>query len=142
MPLLKSLAFAAIPKTVNDPVQARRAKLVSRLEEQVTLLQNPNHTRTRQRWVVADGEKHLVSQDQRVRPWWGTDASGHIFMTVKFGGRPLEFEKGKAAVAVPAMEKLPAVIETLITAARAGELDDLLTNASRQGPFRKARKAA
>jgi hypothetical protein len=65
MPLLKSLAFAAIPKNVNDPVQTRRAKLVSRLEEQLTLLQNPSHTRTRQRWVVADGEKRLVSQDHR-----------------------------------------------------------------------------
>jgi hypothetical protein len=142
MPLLKSLAFAALPKTVNDPIQTRRAKLVSRLEEQLTLLQDPNHTRTRQRWVVADGEKRLVSQDQRVRSWWGTDTAGHVFMTVKFGGRPLEFEKGKAAVAVPAMEKLSAVIETLIAAARGGELDDLLTLASKQGPFRKARKAA
>jgi hypothetical protein len=39
------------------------------------------------------------------------------------------------------MEKLAAVIETLIAAARGGELDDVLKAASKQGPFRKARKA-
>jgi hypothetical protein len=32
MPLLKSLAFAAIPKVVNDPVLTRRAQLVARLD--------------------------------------------------------------------------------------------------------------
>jgi hypothetical protein len=91
--------------------------------------------------VVVDGEKRLVSQDQRVRPWWGTDVTGHIFMTIKFGGRPLEFEKGKAAIAVPSKEKLPGIIETLIAAARGGELDALLTQASKQRPFQKLRRA-
>src|ERR1700730_13728888 len=142
MPLLKSLAFASIPKVVNDPVLTRRAQLVARLEEQMTLLQNPNHTRTRQRWVVVDGEKRLVSKDQHVKPWWGTDASADVFMTVRFGGRPVEFEKGKAAVAVASKEKLPAVIETLTAAARAGELDEILTQASKQRPFQKSRRAA
>jgi hypothetical protein len=142
MPVLKSLAFTAIPKIVNDPVLTRRANLIARLEEQLILLQNPSHRRARQRWMTVDGEKRMVSQDQRVRPWWGTDAAGHTFMTVKFGGRPLEFEKGKAAIAVPAKEKLPGVIETLITAARGGELDDLLTQASKQRPIQKSRKAA
>jgi hypothetical protein len=77
-----------------------------------------------------------------VKPWWETDNSGHVFMTVRFGGRPVEFEKGKAAVAVASKEKLPAVIETLTAAARAGELDEILTQASKQRPFQKSRKAA
>ena len=106
------------------------------------LLQNPSHTRTRQRRVTQDGEKRLVPQDQRVRPWWGTDAAGHTFMTVRFAGRPVEFEKGKAAITVPSKDKLPSVIETLIAAARVGELDDLLTQASKQRPFQKSRTAA
>ena len=37
MPVLKSLSFTAIPKTGNDPVQARRAKFVTKLEEQKLL---------------------------------------------------------------------------------------------------------
>ena len=51
-------------------------------------------------------------------------------MSVKFGARPIEFEKGKASIVE---DKLPAVIDTLIAAVRAGELDDL---------FNQARKAA
>jgi hypothetical protein len=41
-----------------------------------------------------------------------------------------------------ANEKLPAVVETLTAAARAGELDEILTHASKQRPFQKSRKAA
>ena len=58
-------------------------------------------------------------------------------MSIKFGDRPVEFEKGKSAVSVPSKEKLPAVITTLIEAVRAGELDDIMTHASGQRPFIK-----
>jgi hypothetical protein len=54
MPVLKSLSFTAIPKTGNDPVQARRAKFVSKLEEQKLLLKDPNHVRTVQRWTKVE----------------------------------------------------------------------------------------
>jgi hypothetical protein len=40
--------------------------------------------------------------------------------------KPIEFEKGKAAIAVPSLDKLPTVIDTLITAVRNGELDEQL----------------
>jgi hypothetical protein len=46
MPVLKSLSFTALPKAGSDPVQARRAKFVSKLEEQKQLLKDPNHIRT------------------------------------------------------------------------------------------------
>jgi hypothetical protein len=38
--------------------------------------------------------------------------------------KPIEFEKGKAAIAVPSLDKLPSVIDTLITAVLNGELDE------------------
>ena len=38
----------------------------------------------------------------------------------------LEFEKGKTGVLAGSMELLPAVIDTLIEAVRAGELDPAL----------------
>ena len=116
MPVLKSLAFAALPKNSNDPVQTRRAKHISRLEEQKALLADPNLNRTVQRTVTENGEKRIVSKQQKVRPWWRADSAGHLFMSIKFGGRPVEFEKGKSAVAVPSKEKLPAVLTTLIEA--------------------------
>jgi hypothetical protein len=38
--------------------------------------------------------------------------------------RPIEFDKGKTAIAVTSLDKLPTVIDTLITAVRNGELDE------------------
>ena len=49
MPVLKSLTLAALPKSLNDPLAVRRGKLIARLEEQQTLLNDPNHPRTVQR---------------------------------------------------------------------------------------------
>jgi hypothetical protein len=142
MPVLKSLSFTTLPKSGNDPVQARRAKFVARLEEQKLLLKDPNHVRTVQRWTKVNGERQATTKQQAVRPWWKTDPSGHVVMSVKFGAKPIEFEKGKAGIAVGPKEKLPAVIDALIAAVRAGELDDLFTQAAKTGAIGKPRKAA
>ena len=45
----KSLSFIALPKTGSDPVQTRRTKFITKLEEQKLLLKEPNHARTVQR---------------------------------------------------------------------------------------------
>jgi hypothetical protein len=142
MPVLKSLSLASLPKTAFDPVLSRRNKLLNRLEEQRALLADPNLVRSVQRWVKKDGEKTLTTKQQRVAPWWREDGSGRLLMCVKYGNKPIEFEKGKAAIAVPSRDQLPKVIETLITALRAGELDDILAQSSKKQPAAvKARKA-
>jgi hypothetical protein len=142
MPVLKSLSFTTLPKNANDPVQTRRTKFVAKLEEQKLLLKDPNHVRTVQRWAKVDGQRQAISKQQAVRPWWKTEPSGQVVMSIKFGARPIEFEKGKAGVVVPSKEKLPTVIDTLIAAVRAGELDDLFSQAAKTGSIGKARKAA
>jgi hypothetical protein len=68
-----------------------------------------------------------------------TDPVGQVVMSIKFGARPIEFEKGKAGIVVPSRDKLPAVIDTLISAVRAGEL---FSQAAKTGSIGKARKAA
>jgi Family of unknown function (DUF6641) len=142
MPVLKSLSFTALPKATNDPVQQRRVKFVSKLEEQKLLLKDPNHVRTVQRWTKVGGERQATTKQQAVRPWWKTDPSGQVVMSVKFGAKPIEFEKGKAGILVPSKEKLPAVIDTLIAAVRAGELDELFKQVAKTESFGKAKKAA
>ena len=49
--------------------------------------------------------------------------------------------KGKAAIAVPSLDKLPSVIDTLITAVRNGELDEQLVQGSKVGMVKKAKAA-
>ena len=114
MPVLKSLSFTALPKSGNDPVQTRRAKFVAKLEEQKLLLKDPNHVRTVQRWTKVNGERQATTKQQAIRPWWWTDASGQVVMSIKFGAKPVEFEKGKAGIVVGSKEKVPALIDTLI----------------------------
>jgi hypothetical protein len=63
-------------------------------------------------------------------------------MSIKFGAKPIEFEKGKAGIVVPSRDRLSAVIDTLILAVRAGELDELFSQAAKTGSIGKARKAA
>ena len=142
MPVLKSLSFTALPKSGYDPILTRRDNFVAKLEEQKLLLKDPNHVQTVQRWTKVNGERQAVTKRQAVRPWWKTDASGQVVMSVKFGAKPVEFEKGKAGIVVGSKEKLPALIDTLIAAVRAGELDDLFSHAAKTGTIGKPRKAA
>ena len=136
---LKSLTFTTLPNSNRNPVDGRRAKTIDRLEEQKRLLADPSHLRTIKRWVKINGEKSLIEKQQRVFPWWRTGPNGLVFF-VRLGGKPIEFEKGKAGIAVASVEKLPQLIDTLITAVRNGELDDALaqTAKGRLGPKRKA----
>jgi hypothetical protein len=54
----------------------------------------------------------------------------------------LEFAKDKTAIAVPSLDKLPSVIDTLIAAVRNGELDEQLAQAAKLATPKKSRKAA
>ena len=142
MSFLKSLTLTNLPVRSHDPVANRRAKLVSRLEEQRQLLQDPSYVRVIQRWTGKGDERRQVEKKQQVRPWWRADAAGKIVMCVYYGTKPMEFEKGKQAIAVPSREKLPAIIDALIAAAKAGELDDLVTRAGKPVGTKSSRHAA
>ena len=61
---------------------------------------------------------------------------------VRSGLKPIEFGKGKPAIAVSSLDKLPSVIDTLITAIRNGEIDRQLAEASKQANPRKSKRAA
>ena len=97
MPVLKSLSFTALPKSTNDPVQQRRAKFISKLEEQKLLLKDSNHVRTVQRWTKVNGERQATTKQQAVRPWWKTDPAGQVVMSVKFGPGPSSSRRARPA---------------------------------------------
>lgn len=138
--ILKSLTFVPQPKISSDPLIIKRERMVSRLEDQKKLLADPAYQRRIKRWEKKeDGEKVLVERPLRTGKWWQQDPSGACVMTVKVGSKRIEFEKGKAAIAVGSLEKLPSVIDSLIKAVRAGELDAQLSEGKgpRSLPARK-----
>lgn len=128
MTALKSLTFTALPKITN-PVADRRTKIIERLEEQKRLLSDPNYMRTVRTSETKDGKRVPVEKQQRVLPWWRAVPNGAYAFFVRAGYKPIEFDKGKAAIAVPSLDKLPGVIDTLSTAVRNGELDQQLAEA-------------
>lgn len=143
MALLKSLTFTALPKAHASPALNRRAKVIARLEEQKLLLADPAYVRVTQRWVKGeDGQKSPVERRQRVLPWWRVDQTGAYVFFIRTGWKPVEFEKGKSAIVVPSLDRLMPVIDTLINAVRAGELDDQLAHSGKQPAAPKSRRAA
>lgn len=142
MAYLSALAFTAIPReSLRNPIFKRRQRLIERLEEQLQLSKDPSFVAVTKRWKRGhDGSRNLVDHTRRVRAWWVKDLDGNVILTVRSGLKALEFEKGKTGIAVGSMERLETVLETLIAATRAGELDGLL-EAAAAGEKRQAMRA-
>ena len=142
MSALKSLTFTTLPKIGTNPTLDRRTNMIARLEEQKLLLNDSNYIRTVRTWVKKNGHLTPVDKQQRVFPWWRVDANGSYVFFIRSGSKPIEFEKGKNAVAVPSLDKIPLVIDILITAVPNCELDDQLTQAKKPLTAATCRKAA
>lgn len=77
MKILKTLTFGVMNRGSQNPVLARRAKLIHRLEQQKRLAQDAKFVAAISKWVRNDvGSKELVQLQKRVRPWWREDALG------------------------------------------------------------------
>jgi hypothetical protein len=127
MKILKSLTFGIMSRGSQNPVLARRSKLIHRLEQQKRLAQDANFVVTISKWVRNEaGNKELVQLQKRVRPWWREDALGTVGLTVRYGAKALEFEKGKSSIIVPSKDQLVATLDTVIAGVKAGELDEHL----------------
>ena len=105
---LNTLAFVSVPKYLAlSPVIGRRNRLIDRLEEQKRIAADPSYIPLTKRWKkTPDGSKALVDHYHRIRPWWRKDDAGNLILTVRVGLKALEFEKGKAGIAVGTQKRL------------------------------------
>ena len=141
MSALSSLTFTTVPRIGANPTLDRRANIIARLEEQKLLLNDPSYIRTVRTWVKKDGQLTPVDKQQRVLPWWRVNEHGSYVFFVRVGSKLIEFEKGKNAVAVPSLDKMPLVINILITAVRNGELDQQLAQTKKPAVLRYLKTA-
>jgi Family of unknown function (DUF6641) len=142
MGALRSLTFTTIPKIGANPTLDRRSNIIARLEEQKLLLNDPKYVRTVRTWMKKDGRLMPLDRQQRVLPWWRVNADGSYVFFVPWAGKPIEFEKGKNGIAIGSLDKIPLVIDILITAVRNGELDAQLAQAKKPSTALKSIKAA
>jgi len=89
------------------------------------------------RWVRND-----AGSKERVQLQKCEDVLGTVGLTVRYGAKAIEFEKGKNAIVVPSKDQLVATLDTVITAVKAGELDEHLTQYAKARGLPKSNRAA
>src|SRR5262249_60875866 len=109
MAVLKSLIFTTLPQPGANPTLDRRQRVIGRLDEQKRLVADPNYKRTIRMSVKKDGVKTVVETQHRVMPWWRMTGNGTFVFFVRASQKTIEFEKGKAGIAVACLKKLQAV---------------------------------
>jgi hypothetical protein len=135
---LKGLTFVAKSAAGSNPTMDRRTRLIAKLEEQKSLAGDSKFTRTVRRRVREGDATKLVEKAAKVLPWWKPVSNGVEFK-IRLG-KFVEFEKGKDAISVPSLDKLPGVIDQVIGAVRAGELDQQIAAASVRPQAKKTKK--
>ncbi len=137
MSILKTLKLTtALPvRASNDPVERARNKVIAALAEQKAMAEakiaGQHYAPTHMVWRKNDdGVRTAISVPKRLRAGWFVDASGQTFVGIRYAGKPIEFAKDKNAIAVGELSALPAILDTLTEAVRAGELDNQLAAAA------------
>jgi hypothetical protein len=129
MKCTEGTVFAAVPReNTLTPQQKRRNKLVAHLREQLAMaeavIDGRVHVVKKRRWErTQGGQKHLIEVDKRLKQCWKPQGDGRVLLSVRYGAKPIEFEKGKDAVVLADIKQLAAVLPKLIAATEAGELD-------------------
>lgn len=137
MSILKTLKLTTAQpvRASKDPVDRARNKVIAALAEQKVMAEakiaGQHYAPTHIVWRKNDdGQRVQVSQLKRLRAGWFMDASGQTFFGIRYAGKPIEFAKDKNAIAVGELAALPAILDTLTEAVRAGELDNQLAAAA------------
>ena len=137
--LLSTLDITALPiSNLKDPVVLRQNKLIKHLEEQREFarceLENEVFTAYREKMYSDEhGNKTRVKQVKKLRPWFYS-IKGNYFLEVRYASKALELAKNKFAISVGTKEQLLKVIDTVIDAVKAGELDQQLLSIKRPLP--------
>jgi hypothetical protein len=151
MSILKTLKLATAART-NAAVPAEhafRAKVLAWLAEQKAMAEaeitgQPFNATKRVSRTNEAGEKVRVDAPRHVRKGWFLDTNGNLVFQIRYGGKPLEFAKGMNAVEVESLGDVPVIINSIIEAINAGELDPQINAArdARRTNFKpKAKKA-
>jgi hypothetical protein len=113
----------------NSPQHARRQKLSTKLAEQIQLAKaqqsgaefSPVRVRTIK--DEATGQSRKVEVPKKMKPWWWTDDTGKLCITVRYGARTLEIVEGKNAIETDSIADVITSLQVIRTAVDSGELD-------------------
>lgn len=114
-------------KRLQTKVEHRRAKLIEKLDDQLSmvnaLISGEDFVRIKRLWKTDEtGHRHLVERPKRIRNWYWMGAGG-CFFQIWYGSKVIEIKPGMSAIRVEKREQLPDAIRAAIKAIEAGELD-------------------
>ena len=119
-----------------NPVHHRRAKLVAKISEQLELAKAHKEQRLyapKKLKTVTNtdtGERTTVETTKRVKEWFWKADNGKLNLSVRYGSKVIELAKNKNAVEVADLDELIETLNVIRDAVQAGELDDVIANAS------------
>ena len=122
MTVLNTLTFTkySVPSN-SDPVTKRRNKVLDKIDEQILLASDNSYTPTKRVSVTdAEGNARVIDKPKRVKRWWSVQPDGKVLLTVRYGARASEFQKGKDAIEVENVEALPTMLQTVRQAVAEG----------------------
>jgi len=130
--LLSSLKLSARPEKVQEnPLAKRRERLITQLDVQKDMIQaqldGERFTAFKEKWQInpETNKKELIRIPKKVLPWFYKN-NGQYYLEVRYGNKPIEIKKGKQAIEMDDFKSLMPIIELVIKAVLAGELDDIL----------------
>ena len=88
------------------------------------------------------GDRVRSEVRRHVRRGWFCDVHGTVYFAVRYGTKTIDLTNGGNAIEVGKIEALPAIIDMLIQAVKAGELDRQLATAAERTPHRVGGKVA
>ena len=135
--ILNTLKLTAARKSRSLPdVVKRRNKLLMKLMEQRQLaaaLEQGQHYAPKRLRSLRDadtGTRVVKEVAVRIKPWFWTGEKGECLLSINYGSKQIELQKGKTAIDVGSADKLVVVLDTVITAVKNGELDVQIEAAS------------
>ena len=128
MALLKSHKLTLYKRTNrNNSFLKRRRKLIAKIDEQILLATDFNYKPTKIKWVQnEDGTERKLEIPKRVRRWWTENIGGTFLLTIRYGNKVIEFEKGKNAIELSSKAELESTLQSIKKAVDNGEFDTLL----------------
>jgi len=128
MPIMNNLNFAKAETHVQrNPFVTAKNNLLNNLQHQLksaeAMIAGEVYMVEKMRTVTENGEKLRKLVKRPMRHWYWRDSTGVVRFAVRVSNKRIELVKGKADVVVGKDTDLPSIIEQLIKAVEAGELD-------------------
>jgi len=139
MTLMTKLKLSNITRTRQALTveESLRGRMLGHLTEQQELiaaeLKGETLVKTRKIYVTNDaGERVTQDAKRRLRKWYWQDGDGTWYLELRYGGKVMNIEGDKAAIEAGKIKDIPKIIDTVIDAVKAGELDGALLTAKKE----------